>query len=124
MEPTTQLRRLICYLMFGLMLAVPSYAEAANDELERGKQFVSLIQSFLEVIETTHGIYSDPEKATIFQLHKIQEIYKFYKNKQKKRYPIQSFMDAFFDDHVQLYANYKDQWEIEKFLQHKNIFNR
>ena len=77
MKTTTHYRRYFYYIIFALALAVPVYAQAAGGEqLQQKKQFIGLVQSFLEVIEGMHGVYSNPEKATIFQLQKVQEIYK------------------------------------------------
>ena len=77
MKPTNHWRCLIASLIVAVVIAVPISANAVGPEnLERGTQFMALIKSFLEVIETTHSVYGDPEKSAIFHLHKIQEIYK------------------------------------------------
>ena len=70
----TQVTRHSFFLGLALMLALPSPALAA-DELSKGLQVTSLIKNFLEVIALMHEVQGDPEKAGIFQLQKIQELY-------------------------------------------------
>ena len=83
MKVKIQYRNSIAALGLALALALPPTAAAAGPkDLERGAKFMNLVTSFLEVIESTHTVYGDPEKAAIFHLHKIQELYK--KNGQPK----------------------------------------
>ena len=75
MDVKSNTRRLVCGLL--LVVCLPVNSALANEkQLAMQSKFVGLMQNFLQVIETTHGIYSDSEKAAIFQLHKIQETYK------------------------------------------------
>ena len=56
-----------------LLLAVAP--PAAADELERMQRFLGIMTDYLEVIETTHEISADAEKAAILQMQKLREIY-------------------------------------------------
>jgi predicted negative regulator of RcsB-dependent stress response len=37
--------------------------------------FLNIMTDYLDIIESTHGIVSDPERAAILQMQKIQEAY-------------------------------------------------
>lgn len=55
-----------------LAFAPASYAQ---DELKMMQTFLSIMQDYMAIIESTHDINSDPEKAAILQMQKIKEIY-------------------------------------------------
>ncbi len=55
---------------------VPIGAHAqAPQELATMQQFLGIMNSYFDIIESTYDVNSDPEKAAIFQMQKIQEVY-------------------------------------------------
>ena len=58
-----------------LLTALPAERSQAQDELAQMQLFLDLVDRFYQVLETTHGLSADPEKAAILQMHKIQEVY-------------------------------------------------
>ena len=55
---------------------VPIGASAqAPEDLAKMQQFLSIMTSYFDIIESTYDVNSDPEKAAIFQMSKIQEVY-------------------------------------------------
>ncbi len=68
-------------ILFVVVLAVTPVAVWAQDdwqnrELERMQTFLNLMDSFFGIIENMHEVSSDAERAAVFQLYKIEEIYK------------------------------------------------
>ena len=62
--------------LVAVALASPWSAMAqAPGELERMEQFLGIMGSYFDIIEATHDITASPEKAAIFQMQKIQEVY-------------------------------------------------
>jgi len=58
-----------------LIVAAP-VAQAQNQEnLELMQTFLSIMTDYFEIIEATYSVSSDPEKAAIMQMQKIQEVY-------------------------------------------------
>ena len=59
--------------------AVLAMAPAANaqttDELQLMQTFLNIMTDYFEIIQSTHDIAADPEKAAIMQMQKIQEVY-------------------------------------------------
>jgi tetratricopeptide (TPR) repeat protein len=58
-----------CWLM-----PMGAHAQAPED-LETMQQFLGIMNSYFDIIESTYDINSDAEKAAIFQMQKIQEVY-------------------------------------------------
>lgn len=59
-----------------LAIALAPPAEAQNvDEIQLMQTFLDLVTQYYAVIESTHDIASDSEKAAILQMQKIQEVY-------------------------------------------------
>ncbi len=58
-----------------LALSVPVLADESED-LERMTRFIELIQNYYATIQSVHEIASNPEKAAILQMQKIEDIYK------------------------------------------------
>ncbi|MEE8307819.1 MAG: tetratricopeptide repeat protein [Gammaproteobacteria bacterium] len=55
---------------------VPMGASAqAPEDLAKMQQFLSIMTSYFDIIESTYDVNSDAEKAAIFQMQKIQEVY-------------------------------------------------
>ncbi len=68
-------------ILLVVVLAVTPAAVWAQDdwqnrELERMQTFLNLMDSFFGIIENMHAVSSDAERAAVFQLYKIEEIYK------------------------------------------------
>ena len=59
-----------------LLLAVApvSYAQS-QDDLALMQTFLNIMTDYLNIIESTHAIVSDSERAAIMQMQKIQEAY-------------------------------------------------
>ena len=61
----------------GILVAAPLPATAQDfEQIEKMGVFLDLMQDFFGIIDSMHAVSDDPEKAAIFQLHKIEEIYK------------------------------------------------
>ena len=59
-----------------LLLAVAPVSNAqSQDDLALMQTFLNIMTDYLDIIESTHGIVSDPERAAILQMQKIQEAY-------------------------------------------------
>lgn len=58
------------------LFAVAAGAKAQElDNLELMQTFLSIMTDYYEIIESTYDVASDPEKAAIMQMQKIQEVY-------------------------------------------------
>ena len=55
--------------------SVPVHADQAAD-LQQMQQFIDVMQGYYTIIDRVHEISSDPDKAIIQQLQKIDELYK------------------------------------------------
>ncbi|MDJ0927039.1 MAG: hypothetical protein QNJ73_05235 [Gammaproteobacteria bacterium] len=63
-------------LIAALLLAVTPASHAQTPEnLEMMQAFLQIMTDYFGIIEATHAINSDPEKAAIMQMQKIQEVY-------------------------------------------------
>lgn len=59
-----------------LLLAVAPVSHAQSpDDLALMQTFLNIMTDYLNIIESTHAIVSDSEKAAIMQMQKIQEAY-------------------------------------------------
>lgn len=59
-----------------LLLAVSPVTHAqSQDDLALMQTFLSIMTDYLHIIDATHGIVSDSERAAIMQMQKIQEAY-------------------------------------------------
>ncbi len=59
-----------------LVVAVSGNAKAQElDDLALMQSFLDLMSQYFAIIESTHDITSDAEKAAIMQMQKIQEVY-------------------------------------------------
>ena len=58
-----------------LFVVAPSAQAQDQENLELMQTFLSIMTDYFEIIESTHDIASDPEKAAIMQMQKIQEVY-------------------------------------------------
>lgn len=58
------------------LLAVAPAANAQRPEdLQLMQTFLNIMTDYFEIIRSTHDIASNPEKAAIMQMQKIQEVY-------------------------------------------------
>jgi predicted negative regulator of RcsB-dependent stress response len=58
-----------------LLAAAPvSYAQS-QDDLALMQTFLNIMTDYLHIIDATHAIVSDSERAAIMQMQKIQEVY-------------------------------------------------
>ncbi len=57
-----------------LFAAAPAPAHAQGDELAMMQRFVDLMQGYFGIIEATHDVSSEPEKAAILKMQKIKEL--------------------------------------------------
>ncbi len=48
----------------------------SSDEMEYYQSILEIMESYYRIIESTHTISSDSEKASILQIHRIQKYYK------------------------------------------------
>ena len=58
-----------------LLVAAPGAHAQDQKNLELMQTFLSIMSDYFEIIESTHDIASNPEKAAIMQMQKIQEVY-------------------------------------------------
>jgi len=58
-----------------LLAAAPLSHAQSQDDLALMQTFLNIMTDYLDIIESTHGIVSDPERAAIMQMQKIQEVY-------------------------------------------------
>ena len=69
-------RRITISITAAILLAAAPGAHAQDQgNLELMQTFLSIMADYFEIIESTHDISSDPEKAAIMQMQKIQEVY-------------------------------------------------
>ena len=69
------MRRLaLTFAAAALLAAAPAPAHAQADELAMMQRFVDLMQGYFGIIEATHGVASEPEKAAILKMQKIKEL--------------------------------------------------
>ncbi|HEC29478.1 MAG TPA: hypothetical protein ENI65_07825 [Gammaproteobacteria bacterium] len=72
---------LACTLLLATSMA-PVQVSAAppepeqTEQLQRMRTLIGLLQDFMNVIESVHAMSDNPEKAAIYQMYKIEEIYK------------------------------------------------
>lgn len=59
----------------GLIAAAPAAPAQSMDELSRMQTFLGIMTDYMAIIETTHEISAEPEKAAILQMQKMKEIY-------------------------------------------------
>ena len=69
-------RKITISITAAMLFAVAPSAQAQEIEnLELMQTFLAIMTDYFEIIESTHDIASDPEKAAIMQMQKIQEVY-------------------------------------------------
>ena len=58
-----------------VLMMAPAANAQTTDELQLMQTFLAIMTDYFEIIESTHDISADPEKAAIMQMQKIQEVY-------------------------------------------------
>lgn len=58
-----------------LTVGAPPALAQTSDELTTMRTFLQIMTDYFAIIESTHDVASDREKAAILQMQKIQEIY-------------------------------------------------
>ncbi len=58
-----------------VLMMAPAANAQTSEELRLMQTFLDIMTDYLEIIESTHEIADDPEKAAILQMQKIQEVY-------------------------------------------------
>lgn len=58
-----------------LLVAAPGARAQSHGDLELMQTFLNIMTDYFEIIESTYEISSNPEKAAILQMQKIQEVY-------------------------------------------------
>lgn len=66
--------RCIAVLVLTVPLTVTASAQSVDD-VNRMQSFLELVGNYYALIEKTHDISDDPEKAAILQMQKIQEVF-------------------------------------------------
>ena len=88
-------RHLVAGLLATLLLAVAPAAHAqSQDDLELMQTFLSIMGDYMEIIEATHDISSDSEKAAILQMQKIKEIYEERGEKARAADALREVLDS------------------------------
>ena len=64
-----------------LLATAPAANAQTQDDLALMQTFLAIMTDYLHIIESTHVIVSDSEKAAILQMQKIQEAYEERGNK-------------------------------------------
>ncbi len=57
------------------LFAAPAAFAQEQEDLQLMQTFLAIMTDYFEIIESTHEVSSDPEKAAIMQMQKIQEVY-------------------------------------------------
>lgn len=58
-----------------LLAAAPGVYAQEQEDLQLMQTFLAIMTDYFEIIESTHDVSSNPEKAAIMQMQKIQEVY-------------------------------------------------
>ncbi len=68
-------RALAGVLAAGLLAAAPVVQAQSTDELATIQTFLGIMTDYMAIIEATHEISSEPEKAAILQMQKMKEVF-------------------------------------------------
>ncbi len=76
MQTARRTRRALAGLLAaGLLAAAPAAQAQSTDELATIQTFLGIMTDYMAIIEATHDISSEPEKAAILQMQKMKEVY-------------------------------------------------
>jgi len=73
---TSAFTAVLVVLLFWAPVSLAEPESERLEHIERMRTFIGLIQDFMNVVDAVHGMTDDPEKAAIYQMHQIEEIYK------------------------------------------------
>lgn len=65
----------IATITAAMLVAAPASRAQSQNELQTMQTWLEIMTSYFDIIEATYAISSDPEKAAIMQMQKIQEVY-------------------------------------------------
>ena len=77
-----------------LLVAAPVARAQSPADLELMQTFLSIMDDYFEIIESVYEISSDPEKAAILQMQKIQEVYEERGEKVRSTEVLQKVLDS------------------------------
>jgi lipopolysaccharide biosynthesis regulator YciM len=80
-KPTSKIAVTIFALVLGTA-SLQSHAQS-EDQLQTMQTFLKIMDSYYGIIDSTHAIASNNEKAAIIQMQKIQEVYEHLGQKAK-----------------------------------------
>lgn len=80
----------LCVAVTGVFAAP---ANAQEPDLALMQSFINLMQGYYQIIESTHSITSDPEKAAILQMVKLKEAYEESGQLQQAERALQETLD-------------------------------
>jgi hypothetical protein len=76
MQTARRTRRALAGLLAaGLLAAAPAAQAQSTDELATIQTFLGIMTDYMAIIEATHEISSEPEKAAILQMQKMKEVF-------------------------------------------------
>lgn len=76
-----------------LMMAAPGARAQSADDLAMIQTFLEIMTDYFDIIESTYDVSSDPEKAAILQMMKIQEVYEDRGDKAQSVDVLQEVLD-------------------------------
>lgn len=76
-----------------LCIAAPHARAQSQDDLALMQTFLAIMTDYFEIIESTHDIAANPEKAAIMQMQKIQEVYEERGEKARSVDVLQDVLD-------------------------------
>ncbi|MEL7312344.1 MAG: hypothetical protein AAFN07_12580 [Pseudomonadota bacterium] len=68
-------KTLISIAALTMTALAPVSSAQQSEELEMMQQFMSVMDGYFSIIQSTHDIAASPEKSAILQMQKIKEIY-------------------------------------------------
>lgn len=74
-----------------VLVFAPTAGAQSPDELRTMQTFLEIMSSYFEIIESSYEISSNAEKAAIFQLQKVQEV---YEQRGEKARAVEVFRDV------------------------------
>ena len=70
-------------LIPAVSIAAPLDGGGNFERAERIQMRLKMLDRYLQVVESMHSIADDPEKAVLFQLQQLEDMYKKQRNPQK-----------------------------------------
>jgi HEAT repeat protein len=78
-------KKLVGSLLIAVCFLIPTPAqafdEAALKQIKSMGSVLSVMEQFFDIIDSVHAIADNPEKSTIYHMHKIKEIHEDLGNK-------------------------------------------